>query len=90
MRHRANAAQTLHHHRDFPVRPAFDEFLEAAEFDDMQTHLLHALLIVEQDRDLAVAFDTRHRIDGDTAQARRVGGGLEVEAHGGLLSGTQS
>ena len=56
----------------------------------MQTYLLDALLVVEQDRHLAVAFDARNRIDGDTAQACRVGGGLEVEAHGGFVSGTQS
>jgi hypothetical protein len=43
VRHRADAAQPLHHHRHFPVRPALDELLEAAEFDDVQAHLLHLL-----------------------------------------------
>ena len=45
---RADAAQALHHHRDLPVGPALDEFLEAAELDDVQAHLLHMPVRVEQ------------------------------------------
>ena len=85
VRHRADAAQPLHHHRHLPVGPALDELLEAAEFDDVQPHLLHLVLRVEQDRHLAVTLDTRHRVDGDTAQAVGDGGrrgGLERSGHG--------
>jgi len=83
VRDRADAAQTLHHHRHFPVRPALDEALEAAELDDMQAHLMHLVVLVEQDGDLAVALDARHGVDGDAAQVLAGdGGGFEFEAHG--------
>ena len=78
MRHRADAAQALHHHRHFPIRPALDEFFEAAEFDDVQAHLMHLVVLVEQDRDLAVAFDARDRVDGDAAQFFGMGGGFQI------------
>jgi hypothetical protein len=58
VRHRADAAQPLHHHRHFPVRPTLDELLEAAEFDDVQAHLLHLIVLVEQQGNLAVPLDT--------------------------------
>jgi hypothetical protein len=91
VRHRADAAQALHHHRHFPVGPALDELLEAAELDDVQPHLLHAVVRVEQDRHLAMAFDPRQRVDGDAAQARRMGGGFEgSNAHGVGMSWCQS
>ena len=67
MRHRANATQALDHDRDFPIRPALDEFLEAAELDDVQAHLVHPVLLVEQNGDLAVALDARDGINRDTA-----------------------
>ena len=73
MRHRADAAQALHHDRHLPVGPALDEFLEAAELDDVQAHLVHLVLLVEQDRDLAVALDARHGIDRDAAQVFGMG-----------------
>jgi hypothetical protein len=68
VRDRADAAQALHHDRHFPVGAALDEFFEAAEFDDVQAHLMHLVVVVEQDGDLAVALDPRHGIDGDAAQ----------------------
>ncbi len=68
VRDRADAAQALHHDRHFPVGAALDELFEAAEFDDVQAHLLHLVVVVEQDGDLAVALDARHGIDGDAAQ----------------------
>ena len=71
--HGADAAEPLHHDRHFPVRAALDEFLEATEFDDVQAHLVHLVVIVEQDRDLAMALDPRHGIDGDAALAARYG-----------------
>jgi hypothetical protein len=66
MAHRTDAAQPLHHHWHFPVRPALDEFLESAEFDDVQPCLLDVTLLVEQQRHLAVAFHARERLDDDT------------------------
>ncbi len=69
VRHRADAAQALHHDRHFPVGSAFNEFLETAELDDVQPHLLHMVLGVEQDRHLAMAFNPRDRVNGDPAQA---------------------
>jgi hypothetical protein len=78
VRHRADAAQPLHHHRHFPVRPAADELLEAAELDDVQPRLLHAVVLVQQQRHLAMAFDARQRVDGHAAQAFGVGGGFEL------------
>ena len=71
VRYRTDAAQALHHHRYFPVGPAFDELLEAAELDDVQPHLLHMVLRIEQDRHLAMAFDARDGVDGNAAQALR-------------------
>ena len=68
VRYRADAAQALHHHRHFPVGPALDEFLEAAEFDDVQADLVYLVVFVQQQRDLAVALDAGHRIDGHPAQ----------------------
>ena len=81
--HRADAAEPLHHHRHFPVGASLDEFLEAAEFHDVQPDLVHALLVVEQQRHLAVTFDARYGIDRHAPEPFRMLGGLEVEGHGG-------
>ena len=35
VRNRTDSAQTLHHHRHFPVRATFNEFLEAAKLDNV-------------------------------------------------------
>jgi hypothetical protein len=86
VRDRADAAQALHHDRHFPVGAALDEFLEAAEFDDVQAHLVHLVVVVEQDGDLAVAFNPRNGIDGDAAQLFGGFGGFECEFHVGLLA----
>ena len=85
VRYRADAAQALHHHRHFPVGTALDELLEAAELDDVQSDLMHLVVVVEQDGDLAVAFDPGHRVDGDAPQQVGVGGGFQCEAHDGYL-----
>ena len=76
--HRADAAQPLHHHRRFPVGTALNEFLEAAKLDDMQPHLMHMVVLVQQQRHLAVSLDARHRVDGDAAQVLGVGGGFQI------------
>ncbi len=80
--HRTDPAQPLHHHRQLPERPALHEFLETAEFDDVQPHLMHVIVGIEQERDLAVPFDARNRVDRDAAQAAGVGSGLQFEIHG--------
>ena len=80
--HRADAAQPLDHHRHFPVRAALDELLEAAKLDDVQPHLVHALLLVEEQRHLAVALDARDRVDRHAAEVLRVGGRFQRERHG--------
>jgi hypothetical protein len=71
-----------HHDRHFPVRPALDELLEAAELDDVQAHLMHLVLVVEQHGHLAVAFDARHRVDRHAAQGFGVGGGFQLKVMG--------
>ena len=53
------------------IRPPLDEGLEAAELDDMQADLMDVVVLVEQDRHLAVAFDAGHRFDRDAAQLLR-------------------
>ena len=82
VRYRADAAQALHHDRHLPVRPALDELLEAAELDDMQAHLMHLVLLVEQDGHLAVTFDARYRVDRHAAQGFGMGGGFQAVGHG--------
>ena len=77
VRHRADATQALHQHGHLPVRAAHDELLETPELDDVQPHLLNAVVFVQQQRDLAVAFHARHRVDDHAAQALRVGGGFQ-------------
>ena len=74
---RADPAEPLHHHRNFPVGPALDEPLEPPELDDVQANLLHLALVVEQDGDLAVALDPRDGLDHDATKAFGVLGGIE-------------
>ena len=77
--HRADAAQPLHHDRHFPVRTALDELLERTELDDVQPRLLHVIVLVHQQRDLAVALDARHGLDDDAAQPFGLRGGFQRE-----------
>ena len=61
--------------------------LEAAELDDVQPHLLHALHVVEQDGHLAMALDARDGVDGHASQTLRdsgAGGGFKGSGHGFL------
>jgi len=78
---RADAAQPLHQHRHLPVGPTLDEFLETAKFDDVQPCLANAMILVHQQRHLAVPFDPAQRIDGDPAQILRPSGRFQ-SAHG--------
>ena len=86
MADRADAAQALHDDRHFPERPPLDEDFEAAEFDDVETDLVDAVLVVEQDRDLAVPLDAGHRFDRDPAQLVRRLRGFEIKHLGGPQS----
>ena len=82
---RADAAEALHRDRNFPIGPPADEDLEAAKLDDVQPDLMDAILLVEQDRHLAVAFDPGDGLDGDATQLVGRLGGFEVE-HGAALN----
>ncbi len=91
--HRADAAQALHQHRQLPVRTALDETLEAPEFDDVQAGLLDAVVFVQQQADLAVAFHPGHRVDDDALEVFGMGGGFQMFVHFAspvLRNGTES
>ena len=79
VRYRADATQTLHQNRHFPIRAAFDELFKATEFNDVQAHLMHLVVIVQQDGDLAVTLDAGNRLDDDPTQAFGMLGGLQLE-----------
>jgi hypothetical protein len=81
VRHRADAAQALHHDRHFPVRAPLNEFFKAPEFDDMQAHLMHLVVLIEQDGDLAVAFNPRNGVNGNATQALGMFGCFEGISH---------
>ena len=55
------------------------------EFVDSLQDLMNPILVVEEDRHLAVAFNAGHRFDGNAAKLVRRLGCLEVE-NGGALS----
>ena len=82
--HRADAAEALHRDRDLPVRPARDERLEAPELHDVQPDLMNPILLVEEDRHLAVPLDPGERLDGDATELLGRLGGFEVEHGQGL------
>ncbi len=68
MGHRADSAQPLHHHGYFPVGTSLNKFFKAPKLDNVQAHLLHAVLCVDQNGDLAMPFNPGNRIDGDATQ----------------------
>jgi hypothetical protein len=65
MADRANAAEPLDEHGDFPEWPALDEPLEAAELHDVQPGLGDLVVLIEKNRDLAVTLDSGYRLDDD-------------------------
>jgi hypothetical protein len=77
-----DAAEPLHHHRDFPIRATLNEFFEAAELDNVQAYLMHSVGGVEQYGDLAVALDAGDRVDRNAAQLFGVCGSFEIKFHG--------
>ena len=66
--YRAYPAQPLHHYRRFPIGPPLDEFFEAAKFDDVQPHLVYVVVVIQQQRYLAMSFYPRYRVYCHTAQ----------------------
>src|ERR1035438_3853182 len=64
------------------------EYFEAAQFGDLQVGAFDVALVIEEDVDLAVAFETRDRVDGETAPAVLVSGvGAEIARIESLLGG---
>ena len=76
---RADAAQPLHEERHFPIGASLDEFLEAAEFDDVETRFVNMILSIEHQRDLAVSPSTRET--GSIATRLRLDAGISVLFH---------
>jgi hypothetical protein len=60
---RADAAEPLDEDGRFPIGPALDEALEAAELDDVETGLGHPAGVIQPDGDLAVSFDPGDGLD---------------------------
>ena len=56
-----------------------DEDLETTELDDIEPDLMNPVLLIEENRHLAVSLDARDRLDGDTAQLMRRLGGFQIE-----------
>ena len=81
VRHWTDAAQALYHHWHLPVGAPLDEFFEAAEFDNVQPDLMHLILIVQQNRHLAVALHARYRVDDNAPQVFGVLGSFKREGH---------
>ena len=79
----ADAAQALNHHGDFPIGPSFDEAFEAAELDDVEANLVHLVVAVEQQCDLAVPLDACEGLDDHPAQGPGSVRGFEGRRHGG-------
>jgi hypothetical protein len=66
MTDRTDPAETLHDDRKLPVGATLDKLLETTKFHDMQTRLMHVVVLVNQEGDLSVPLDTCHRINCDT------------------------
>ena len=87
----ADAADAAGDLRHVLRRPAEAEDLEAAQLGHLQVGALHVALVVEEDVDLAVAFEPGDGVDGDAAPGRLVGGvGAEVALVESLLGGWDS
>ena len=61
----ADAADARGDAGHFAVGPAFAEFLEAAEFHDVEFGVGHVARVVHEDADLGVALDAGHGINDD-------------------------
>ena len=60
---------------------ALNEFFKAPEFDDVQANLMHLVMLVEQDGDLAVALDPGDGINGNATQSLGMFSGFEGISH---------
>ncbi len=56
----ADAAESLHQHRGFPVRTSLYETLKAAEFDNVESALRYPVLSVKLDCYFPVSFNPRY------------------------------
>jgi len=65
MAHRADAADARGDAGHLVERTAFAEFLEPAEFHDVELGVRHVAFLVEVDADLGVALDAGDRINDD-------------------------
>ena len=63
MADRADAADARHQRGHFIKGPSFAEFLKSPKLRDMKMRVRNFALIVDLQRDLAVAFDARNWID---------------------------
>jgi hypothetical protein len=79
--HGAYPAEPLHHHGDFPIGPPLDEALEASKLDDVEAHLVHLVIGVEEERDLAVPLDACQRLDDHPAKGLGIVRGFEGRGH---------
>ncbi len=61
----ADAADAVGQVRHVFGGPAYAEFLEAPQLGDLQVGVGHISLVVEEDVDLAVAFQPRDGVDGN-------------------------
>ena len=66
----ANAADAAGDLRHVLGRAAKGEDLEAAQLGHLQVGALHVALVIEEDVDLAVAFEAGDGVDGDAAPGR--------------------
>ena len=66
----ADAADAGRQVRHVLGRPAHAELLEAAQLRDLQIGVGHVALLVEEDVDLAVAFQPRDGVDGNAFHSR--------------------
>ena len=69
---RADAADAGRDPRHLLDRPADAELLEAAELRDLEVGVRDVPVVVEEDGDLAVAFEPGDRIDGDGLHLTRL------------------
>jgi hypothetical protein len=85
MTDRANAAQTLYQHRQFPIGAALNEAFKAPEFDDVQTGLFDMIVFIQEQSHLAMTFDTGYGINDDPLQVGIRFGSFQMFVHDGIL-----
>ena len=65
MTDRADTAGARHERGHFGKRTAFAEFFETPELGNVKLCVGHTAMVIEEERDLGVAFDARYWIDAD-------------------------